>query len=97
MRKLPHPPALPREAGVCGSRQMVETCLAAVLGMMQHADLSPRTQSAMLQLGVVACNQIKVSSVLSCFVRDLLSIHSLRHVYCTFFQETQHCEIVRII
>ena len=40
---------------------MVETCLDLVLEMMKDAGLSPRTQTAMMQLGVVACNQIKVS------------------------------------
>ena len=61
VRQLAHPPALLKEAGDCGSRQMVETCLDLVLEMMKHAGLSPRTQTAMMQLGVVACNQIKVS------------------------------------
>ena len=66
VRKLGHPPgALLREVGACGSRQMVETCLDLVLGMMRHSDLSPRTQTAMMQLGVVACNQIKVSFTVS--------------------------------
>ena len=61
VRQLGHPPgALLREVGACGSRQMVETCLELVLGMMRHSDLNPRTQTAMTQLGVVACNQIKV-------------------------------------
>ena len=40
---------------------MVETCLDLVLEMMKDAGLSPRTQAAMMQIGVVACNQIKVS------------------------------------
>ena len=62
VRQLGHPPgAMLREVGACGSRQLVETCLDLVLGMMKHSDLSPRTQTAMTQLGVVACNQIKVS------------------------------------
>ena len=61
VRQLAHPPALLKEAGDCVSRQMVETCLDLVLEMMKHAGLSPRTQTAMMQLGVVACNQIKVS------------------------------------
>ena len=40
---------------------MVETCLDLVLEMMKHAGLSPKTQAAMMQLRVVAFNQIKVS------------------------------------
>ena len=66
VRQLGHPPGvLLREVGACGSRVMVETCLDLVLGMMRHSDLSPRTQTAMMQLGVVACNQIKVSFTVS--------------------------------
>ena len=40
---------------------MVDTCLDLVLEMMKDAGLSPRTQAAMMQLRVVAFNQIKVS------------------------------------
>ena len=48
----------------CTRPQMVETCLFIVCHMMSHATKSPsmtsKTQNAMLQLGVVACNQLKV-------------------------------------
>ena len=57
----PHPPVLPVDKMMCSSRQMVETCLYIVSSMVAQADVSvPRVQSALLQLGVVACNQLKV-------------------------------------
>ena len=86
VRRLGHPPAPVREAWACGTLVMVETCLDLVLGMMRHAGSSPRTQTAMMQLGVVACNQIKVSSFIKFYSESLIVAP------CT--EETPHCETI---
>ena len=54
-------PALPVDEMKCSPGQMMETCLYIVSVIMSQADVAvPRIQSALLQLGVVACNQLKV-------------------------------------
>ena len=62
--RLPRPPAL--APAVCGVRQLMEACLqlvAVMTSVTARTGLSPRTQTSLLQLGLVASNQLKVVGV----------------------------------
>ena len=86
-----HPPVLPVDSMRCSTRQMVQTCLYIVSCMISQADIAvPRIQSALLQLGVVACNQLKV--IHSCYslivkfnslCQSLIQILTKNYLCCT--------------